>query len=48
LGKVVLGAGFFKRLSSFGRIATGVPVVLVLGAFGYALIWLGQKIINYL
>ena len=45
LGGVVLGAAFFSRLSSFGRIALGVPVLLLLTAFAAVVIWVGQWII---
>jgi hypothetical protein len=40
LGQRVLGAQFFSRMSSTGRVLFGVPVVLGLLAFGYGILWI--------
>lgn len=46
LGGVVLGAKIFSRLGTIGRIALGVPVVVLLMVVAGFIIWLGQKAIG--
>lgn len=45
LGSAVLSAKVFSRLSSAGRIALGVPVLIALAAVAAVAIWIGQRII---
>ncbi len=40
LGEKVLGAPFFKKMSSTARIAIGVPVIIALGALALVLVGL--------
>jgi hypothetical protein len=47
MGSAVLGAHLFKRLSSFGRIALGVPVLIALSLVAGAVIWLGGRVIAH-
>ena len=48
LADVTLQRGFFRRLGSAARVALGVPVVLALITLGFVLIWVGQRIVEYL
>lgn len=48
MGSAVLEAPLFKRLSSFGRIALGVPVLIALSFVAGVVIWLGGKVIDHL
>ena len=47
LGEAVTGAGVFKRLSSFWRIAVGVPVVLAFALLAGMVLWVGQWVITH-
>lgn len=45
LGDMVLGAKVFSRLGPKGRIALGVPVLILLIAIAAVVVWLGQQAI---